>query len=77
MRILQDLLDLLLQFLDGIGRFYLLFFFLVRCQAERSNEGVNDDSVRPLQEGPSVRSRRERQAISAIHLMSDGTMQVG
>jgi hypothetical protein len=77
MRILQDLFDLLLQFLDGIGRFYLLFFFLVRCQAERSNEEENDDSVRASQEGPSVRSRRERQAISAIHLTSEGTMQVG
>lgn len=77
MRILQYLLDLLLQFLDGIGRFYLLFFFLVRCQAERSKEEENDDSVRASQEKPSVRSRRERQAISALHLTSEGTMQVG
>src|SRR6516162_6634180 len=57
--------------------FIFIFFFLVRCQAERSNEEENDDSVCASQEGPSVRSRRERQAISAIHLTSEGTMQTG
>jgi len=51
MRILQDLLDLLLQFLNGISRFYLLFFFLVRCQADGNNEKENDDGVRASYEG--------------------------